>query len=197
VQIVRDRNDPKIRILANTSRLGYVRNFERAIAAARGQYVYFSDQDDIWLPHKVRASDLVLSRKGCVVSDAVVTDEFLHEVHASFFAQRQVHSFAFFEVLKRPCFIGATMACRVSYLSSLLPIPANVPHDFWITLNAILDHQLGVIRQPLIMYRRHSSTASVSATDRRRSLVTKLAERARILRALMHRRFSAPISSRR
>jgi glycosyltransferase involved in cell wall biosynthesis len=47
---VRERGDPRIRILANRERVGYVRNFQRAISQVRGEYVFFSDQDDVWLP---------------------------------------------------------------------------------------------------------------------------------------------------
>jgi glycosyltransferase involved in cell wall biosynthesis len=182
------RNDSRIRILRNSSRLGYIKNFERAISCARGEFVIFSDQDDLWLPNKVAALCSALDRKACVVSDAIVVDRDLRELHASFFELRQATDFSFGAIFLKPCFIGATMACRRGYLNSLMPFPAHVPHDFWITLNAAWDRELEVILEPLILYRRHPSTASVSATAMKRPLSTIFLERIRLAGAMLLRR---------
>jgi len=186
--IVRKRNDPRIRVLENHERLGYVKNFERALLSARGTYVIFSDQDDVWLPNKLTAVTSALSRADCVVSDAIVVDKDLREIYSSYFAFRKATRFSFVSVLLRPCFIGATMACTRSYLNDLLPFPPHVPHDFWITLNAVWDRKIEVILNPLILYRRHSTSASVSATCVRRPTKTILLERLRMLVHLLFHR---------
>lgn len=185
---VRGHADPRIRVIGHPQRVGYIKNFERAIAHARGDHILFSDQDDVWLPDKVAAIDAALARKACAVSDAVVVDADLHQLNASFFALRRADDFSLLRVFMRPCFIGATMACRKDYLAGLLPFPPNVPHDFWVTLNATWDDTLSIITEPLILYRRHATTASVSATARRRSLPTIAAERLRLATTLMARR---------
>jgi glycosyltransferase involved in cell wall biosynthesis len=188
VEIVAGRNDPRIRVLRNPRRLGYVKNFERAIASARGEYIVFSDQDDVWLPNKLSAVCAALERTPCVVSDAIVVDESLRELHASYFQLRQVTSFTFTSTFVKPCFIGATMACRRSYLETLMPFPSGVPHDFWISLNAAWEGNLEIIRDPLILYRRHPSTASVSATAAKRQATTILRERLAMAKYLFVRR---------
>ena len=48
ISIVEGFNDPRIRVIRNSSNLGYVRNFENLIENARGDYIFLSDQDDIW-----------------------------------------------------------------------------------------------------------------------------------------------------
>src|SRR6266852_4701470 len=63
VNLVRRRDDRRIHILANRERVGYVRNFGRALKQIRGEYVFFSDQDDVWLPGKVDSMRLALQRK--------------------------------------------------------------------------------------------------------------------------------------
>jgi glycosyltransferase involved in cell wall biosynthesis len=196
IRTVRRRNDPRIRILCNSTRVGYVKNFERAISCARGEHVIFSDQDDVWLPNKVTAVCSALDRKACAVSDAIVVDKDLRELHASFFQLRQATDFSFSAILLKPCFIGATMACRRSYLNTLMPFPPNVPHDFWITINALWDHDLEIIMDPLILYRRHPSTASVSATASKRPLPTIFVERFRLSKAMISRRLWQLISNR-
>ena len=45
--------DTRIRLFRNEQNLGYVKNFEKGLSLAGGVYIAPSDQDDIWLPHKI------------------------------------------------------------------------------------------------------------------------------------------------
>ncbi|MGH7106714.1 MAG: glycosyltransferase, partial [Acetobacteraceae bacterium] len=100
--VVRGISDPRIQVIANTKRVGYVANFERAIARARGEVIFFSDQDDIWLPNKVAEFDSALSRTDCVASDAIVVDEELHVLHESFFRLRGADRFDDLSIYRKP-----------------------------------------------------------------------------------------------
>ena len=177
VQKIRDIDSNQIRLYVNEKRLGYVRNFQKAVHLSKGDLVFFSDQDDVWLPDKVSMITERLAASGCVVSDARVVDEALAVTASSFFKMRDCTKPTFLNVLAKPRFIGATMACTRSYLLTLLPFPPAIPHDFWITLNALWDDQLAIIDQQLILYRRHSATASVSAKQKTRLVTTILTER--------------------
>jgi glycosyltransferase involved in cell wall biosynthesis len=188
VHIVEQRKDPRIRVARNSNRVGYIKNFERAVSLARNDRIIFSDQDDFWLPNKVSVLCSALDRKACVVSDAIVADKDLNELYPSYFKLRRATTFGFCAVFIKPCFIGATMACRKTYLQSLLPFPSNIPHDFWVTLNATWDHELEVVMDPLILYRRHPTTASVSATALKRQKSVIFKERFRLSKAMLLRR---------
>jgi glycosyltransferase involved in cell wall biosynthesis len=188
LQIAADLRDPRIKVVSHPQRAGYVINFERAIELSRGETVYFSDQDDIWLPNKMAVLEEALRSSALVASDATVVDERLQVLQQSYFGLRGARSFSAAAIFLKPPIIGATLACRRAYLTSLLPVPSGVPHDFWLSLNAALDHSLGVIARPLILYRRHPATASPSAQRRKRAARTVLTERARIVAALLQRR---------
>jgi glycosyltransferase involved in cell wall biosynthesis len=189
IEVIARRGDVRIRVLANEVRVGYVANFQRAIEGCRGDTVYFCDQDDIWLPNKVEMLDAALRTARCAASDAVVVDARLETLHRSYFEWRGTRRFSRLSIYLKPRIIGATVACRRDYLETLLPFPAGVPHDFWLTFNAACDNTLVVLEIPLILYRRHPDALSVTATGRRRPLATIAAERIRLIGAMLrHRR---------
>jgi glycosyltransferase involved in cell wall biosynthesis len=188
VDVVLRMQDSRIRVFANERRLGYIRNFERAISFAKGDTIYFSDQDDVWLPNKIVAMESALRLKSCVASDAIVVDEDLSLMHESYFAWRGTRGFSAAGMFLKPAIIGATLACKRTYLDTVMPFPAGVPHDFWLTVNAAWDDAFGIVTEPLILYRRHEGAVSPSGTGRRRSSRTILTERARLATALISRR---------
>lgn len=188
LDIIAQCRDTRIRVLANDRRVGYVANFQRAIESSRGDCIFFSDQDDVWLPAKVATMDAALADSACVASDAIVVDDRLRTLHRSYFELRGAHRFSGLSIYLKPRIVGATLACRRQYVESLMPFPAGIPHDFWLTFNAACDHTLGVVRTPLILYRRHAHTLSVTATDRSRPMSTIAVERARLLGAMVRHR---------
>jgi glycosyltransferase involved in cell wall biosynthesis len=177
LDVVRRIGDSRIQVLANRDRVGYILNFQRAVDRVRGRYVFFSDQDDIWLPGKMQSLCSALQRKPFAASDAVVVDENLVELHASFFAWRKAATFSWQSIFLRPAVVGATMCCTAEYLRSLLPLPTGVPHDFWLSFNAAWDGALEIVPSPLILYRRHAAAFSPSGTSRKRRLTKIAAER--------------------
>jgi glycosyltransferase involved in cell wall biosynthesis len=188
LEMIARRRDSRIRVLSYDARVGYIANFQRAIEASRGDTIWFSDQDDIWLPNKVPTMDVALKTSGCVASDAIVVDDRLQTLHHSYFEWRGTRGFSRLSIYLKPPIVGATVACRREYLQTLLPLPAGVPHDFWLTFNAAHDGALAVLRTPLILYRRHTNALSVSATSRRRGIGTIAAERARLIGAMLRHR---------
>ena len=52
IDLITSLNDPRIKIVSNSGRKGYVGNFENALKHTTGDYIFLSDQDDIWYPNK-------------------------------------------------------------------------------------------------------------------------------------------------
>jgi glycosyltransferase involved in cell wall biosynthesis len=179
--------DARIRLRLNAERVGYVRNFERAIEWARGDWIFFSDQDDVWLPGKVECLAAALTQKACVASDAIVADEQLRSVRESYFELRGARSFSAPAIFLRPRIIGASMAVHRRYLQRYLPFPGRIPHDHWLSLNAALDGELMVIDRALVLYRRHADVASATAKGRR-ALHVVCRERFGLAQAILRRR---------
>jgi glycosyltransferase involved in cell wall biosynthesis len=176
---VRAVADSRIRVLPGGRRLGYVKNFERGVHNAAGSVLLFSDQDDVWCEERLPATLRLLEDRACVCGDASVTDAEMREVAPSFWALRKPLGFGALALAVRPAVIGATLGCRASFVRSLLPFPAGVPHDMWISVNAAMRGELAVATIPFIRYRRHSGAASLTThTGKGRGVFPILRERA-------------------
>ena len=178
--------DRRLHMVPLGPRLGYQGNFQRAIAASRGRYIFFSDQDDICLSARVEQSLAALASAWCVCGDATLVDQHLNVIGDSFFVQRKAR-FDAFSLFLRPAVIGATMACQRDFVRASLPFPDNIPHDMWLSIRAARRGKLAVVRQPFILYRRHEAAVSATGTSRRRGLSTILRERASLAWSLLTR----------
>jgi len=75
MEIIHKFDDKRIKLFENKNMHGYAHNFENALKQATGDYIFFSDQDDVWLPNKVEIMLPHLKADNFVISDAYVTNE--------------------------------------------------------------------------------------------------------------------------
>ena len=62
VEIINSYADPRIKLFINEHNLGHVKNFEKAIMLAQGNFVVLSDQDDIWCTGRLQLMKSKFSR---------------------------------------------------------------------------------------------------------------------------------------
>ena len=158
--------DRRLILLRNAKNEGVLRSFERALSHSSGEIIFLSDQDDLWLPNKVKiVLDAFSSDPGLtlVASDAIVIDEDGTKIGDSFYAQRGKFRAGLWANLLIGKFHGCTMAFRSSLLRNALPFPLDkrVHHDTWIgCMNAITRGRTRYIPEPLVAYRRHSTNVT-------------------------------------
>ena len=63
-------------------------NFVNAMKQAKGDIIFLSDQDDVWLPDKVKTMTLALQHSDLVMSNCSITDEKLNIKTASYTDRR-------------------------------------------------------------------------------------------------------------
>jgi glycosyltransferase involved in cell wall biosynthesis len=187
VGVLQALGDQRIRLHCNDHNLGPIRSFERALGLAKGEAVFLADQDDVWLPGKVKAMLAALDDAELVVSDCRVVDETLGELHTSFFALQRSGP-GLLRNLARNSFLGCCMAMRRELLRFALPFPARVPmHDWWLGLVGQTFGRVVFLAQPLLLYRRHGANASTTAGASTASWRTRIRWRLRLAWALVAR----------
>lgn len=164
IEIVNSISDNRITFIYNEGKHGVNGNFENALYHAKGDYIFLSDQDDVWLPNKVKDCITALSQSDLVVHDCSVVDGNLRIIYPSYFKQFNSRK-GYIKNIIRNTYIGACMAFRKDVLEYILPFPSNFPvyHDGWIGSMVELMGKVKFLDVPCILYRRHDSNMSFSA----------------------------------
>jgi len=196
VAIVNRIKDSRIVWAGVGGRLGVVKNFERALRRAKGDYIFLSDQDDVWLPGKVDACVSLLSANMLVVTDCRVVDESLHEIMPSFFELRGSGP-GFLRNLFINSYLGCCMAFRRELLDIALPIPETTPmHDMWLSLIAEKVGNVAFLAKPYMLYRRHQLNATPLSGESRFNLLKRIKYRLTLVSLLLNRFFITRVTGK-
>lgn len=135
------------------------KNFENALRYATGDYIFLSDQDDIWKNNKVEIMISSLQQYDLVISNFDIIDAQNNVLH-NLFHHSKISKCLLCNVLRMP-FWGCCMAFRKEILKNAMPFPTKlIMHDNWIGILATLIGKVGYINEALIYYRRHDSNVS-------------------------------------
>lgn len=160
LKIIGEIKDNRIRILHNSTR--YFRdNYENALRAAKGDIVFLSDQDDVWMKGKYERCIKELETADLVCTNSQLADEHLNVYCPNFFSL--YHSGR--GVLKNSLnntYYGACMAFRRTLLEQALPFPPTreIGHDIWLGLVAEIVGNVRFIDTPYLLYRRHGQNVT-------------------------------------
>lgn len=158
IQVIKNITDKRIRLLENKTFRDPIKNFQNALMHAKGNFIFLSDQDDVWIEGKYKEMLQLLTKYDLVISDSVIVDEQLQILHPSFFKYFNSGKGIFKNILKSS-YYGSCMAFRKGILETALPFPdtKEIGHDLWIGLVAELLGSVYFYPKQLIMYRRHSA----------------------------------------
>ena len=161
LEIVKGIGDKRIKIIEGPGRKSPILNFECALKASKGDFIFLSDQDDVWKSDKVEICMKWLKTYHCVVSDAEVTDNRLKPLYPSLYAIMQVRQGRIYNTIWKNGYTGCCMAFRRNVLEASLPFPKDIPmHDIWIGNVAAYKYNVIFIPDRLIHFRRHENTIS-------------------------------------
>ncbi len=158
--IIAGIEDTRIRLIESESNAGYVRTFELALSAARGEFVFLSDQDDVWIPGRVELMISAMDGKDMVASNCQHFDGpvgTFHEIRLrARDSNRSVRNIIGIVVGYRLHW-GCAMAVRRRILSQILPFPSHMAesHDQWIAMVGNVKRSIVYLEADTIRHRLH------------------------------------------
>jgi glycosyltransferase involved in cell wall biosynthesis len=155
-----------VRWYRNESRLGVVRNFQRAIGMTRSEVIFLCDQDDVWLPEKIEKTVALFDSPEVLMvhTDGRLVDATLRDLGVGLLEALELAAWEreLFErergyevLLRRSLVTGATAAVRRSLYDAALPFAQGWVHDEWLAVLAALLGRVRRVDLPLLLYRQH------------------------------------------
>jgi len=168
LEIIHSYGDRRIKVLNHKAPKGLpsheyaTLNFENALMHAQGDYIFLSDQDDVWVDNKVSTMMSYLKEFPYVISDCYVTDGDLNVISETRFVETEkIHYNKYAALVLSTPYQGSCAAFRREVLNKALPFPKHLQsHDRWIGDVAAFFFSVKIIPEKLIYYRRHEGTAS-------------------------------------
>ncbi|HEY0924874.1 glycosyltransferase [Rheinheimera pacifica] len=137
-------SDERVRVLNNENNIGVNRTFEHLLCVAKGDYIFLSDQDDVWVSGRCqRMIDMLEQHNVLLVSTAFsfidensnpidIPFDFLEEKSSTLNFDNMVRIF-----LGRANYYGCAMLIKRDLLRICLPFPKCIEsHDLWIAIVA-------------------------------------------------------------
>jgi len=174
ISIIKSFNDKRIKFLCRQGIPNLVKNYEYAIQKTKGEYIFLSDQDDIWVDTKVSETMKYLKSYDLVISDCTLIDEKENIINHSYFKLINSRKGIITNIIKNS-YLGCCMAFRKNLLHNILPFPKNLYfHDIWIGLIAEIHGNVLFLNKQLVLYRRHPDTLTSAGWKSRNSLLFKI-----------------------
>ena len=164
--------DPRFVVSRSGRRLGFYRNFERALelAPAGAAYVALADQDDAWHPDKLATLLAEIGDARLVYSDARVIDRDGRVLAETYWSRRRNNHSSLLSLLVANSVTGAASLFPAALLEDALPFPpAQFAHfhDHWLALVALSLGDIAFVERPLYDYVQHGdATLGHAAANR-------------------------------
>lgn len=165
--IIDKKTSIDIKIIVNEEQLGPIKNFEKGLLLSRGSYIFFCDQDDIWLPCKIEKTYTKMKEMETlygdipllVHTDLMVVDKHLRLINYSMFQSqglKNAEKYPLKTLLVQNYITGCTMMINKIAKQESLPFPNKIiMHDWWMGLIVAATGKIGFINEPTIKYRQH------------------------------------------
>jgi glycosyltransferase involved in cell wall biosynthesis len=178
--------DDRFAVSRSGERLGFYRNFERALSMApdAADFVTYCDQDDRWHPNKLERLLGSIGGAQLVYSDARIVSPDRNVVRASYWTERRNNYTNFASLLLANSVTGAASMFPRGVLDDALPFPprlARAFHDHWVAVVAMSRGDLAYVDEPLYDYVQHHDAVigHSGANKRPRPIRRHLVERLR------------------
>ena len=149
--------------------LGACQSFFRLMSHSTAQYIFFCDQDDVWLHNKMEMQIHAIREReasctpGCPVlvhSDLKVVDEHLGLISSSLWKYQKIKPDSM-RGLNRALVQNYVTGCTALINKPLLDYAKKEPlnsimHDWWLLLTATIKGEVVTMAEATVLYRQHA-----------------------------------------
>jgi glycosyltransferase involved in cell wall biosynthesis len=159
--------DPRFFCTRSSKRLGFYRNFERALSfiPAEAEFVALADQDDRWHPDKIAVLTHALRTSGAMLAYSdmnIVSDEGALLAPSSW-TERRNNFTDLRSLLLMNSVTGSASLLRRQLLVDALPFPPEVGrpyHDHWLACVALAGGEIAYTDRTLLDYVQHAANVA-------------------------------------
>lgn len=159
----------KWKIIQNKINQGWKHNFMFGAQQAKGDLVFFSDQDDVWFQNKIEIYDQIFSENDNINVLASHETEWMGE-SSSVMLSITSNSYDLIPFNNKNYLIqcsGCTMAVRKKYLMHVLPFYKDGwAHDDFLWKMSTLDDSFALLNSSTILHRIHENNESRKKRDK-------------------------------
>ncbi|GKQ43158.1 alpha-L-Rha alpha-1,3-L-rhamnosyltransferase [Companilactobacillus sp. RD055328] len=164
LESIKNKSSISISVIVNETNIGPIKSFEKAIKKANGEYLFFSDQDDIWLENKItQVMNEFNKNADLVIHDGIVVDGDLKIIDNSWnhYNKNKLDQSLIGNIISNG-YTGAMMAISLKLAKLVIPFPDSIPmHDQWIFDVAKIEKlKITTISEPLMKYVRHGGNVT-------------------------------------
>lgn len=174
--------DRRIVLIKNSINLGYAKNFESVVSKVTdADFIFFSDQDDSWVPGRVSKmiGHLKETGKNILFGDLQLMNSIKDN---GYFNKEKLNSISngllnlcrlFIGAPQFP-YYGSAMVITAKAKSYIFPIPlSGVGHDIWVALLGNIKKDIAHLDEIVTLRRIHDA----NITNRNRSIIKKIKTR--------------------
>ncbi|MDD3050250.1 MAG: glycosyltransferase family 2 protein [Candidatus Cloacimonetes bacterium] len=170
----------KVRVSRNYKNLGSKLTFSRGVELATGDFIAFSDQDDVWQRDKIQVlmNELSLNRDVVLVySNSELVDENLQTIKTSTWDESSdfIQGKDFYKVLNNNTIMGCSLMAKADFVKACLPFPSTGFHHDWYLAMIALGNNFSIkyVDKCLFKYRRHAHNQINKSRSNRQKRNTK------------------------
>jgi len=159
-----EKKDSRFRIYKNEKNLGFRENFNKAVSLCKGNFIAFSDQDDIWLPQHLQTlkenigeNFVCAGRTQRFFENGVLLNLFLPTNYQAENLTSQIKRLIF-QCYALNMYQGASQMISRRAVEAYFPIDKNeYAHDCASATNAIAENKFIYVNEVITKWRKHSA----------------------------------------
>jgi glycosyltransferase involved in cell wall biosynthesis len=153
-----EAKDSRVRVYQQENNVGFVRNFDNAIAACRSDFIALADQDDVWFDNKIAQLMSEIGDMLLIYSRVSLIDAEGHALPGEFPGSStiRVEGSAALSLVLNNCVTGHASLIRRELFDLSRPALTEMPfHDQWLAIVAAAKGRLKASDEVLSLYRSH------------------------------------------